>query len=137
MEKVFGNSEIYYMEPETLAALLRDPKEAAGVLVVDVRDSDLGPTMVAGTTVNVPARELTQAALERALDCYGTAPADYRAVVVHCMFSQQRGPRAAKLIDTFYPARHFSLYVLAGGFSTWRARYPDLLQPSKPFDGCC
>lgn len=133
MEKVFGNKEIYYMEPETLAAQLRDPEAARGVLVVDVRDSDLGATMIAGNTVNVPARELTQAALEHALDRFGTAPADYRAVVVHCMFSQQRGPRSAKLIDSFYPSRHFTLFVLAGGFNTWRYRFPDLLQPSIPF----
>ena len=132
-DAVFVNSRVFYLEPKQLAAMLQDKEQAKGVLVVDVRDTDIGDTMIAGNTINVPAGLLTQRTLEDALSRLGTSLADYKTVVVHCMYSQVRGPRSARLINSFYPNRKFDLCVLRGGFCSWFSSYPKLLQPAQPY----
>ena len=131
--KVIGSNNVYYIEADELAAKLRDPEESKSVIVIDVRDEDFGDTMITGTTLNVPSAYLSQTTLEKALDTLGKSLADYQTVVFHCSFSKQRGPTCAKLVESFYPLHQFDIYVLRGGFCNWSCKYPDLLQPSKPF----
>lgn len=128
-QPVFLDRHIYYMTPQELNERL----EAGDgpLLVVDVRDDDAGTTMIRGTTVNVPSKRFTRAALEGALDTAapGRSLADFDAVVVHCMYSQTRGPRCARLIDEMYPLRDFGLYVLRGGFCNFSVMYPAQVAP--------
>ena len=59
---------------------------------------------------------------------FNCPPADEKVdrVVVHCMFSQQRGPRAAlrlsKAIEAAGSVRP-SVLVLRGGWASWSAAY--------------
>ncbi|KAJ2541525.1 Cdc25 phosphatase Ibp1 [Coemansia sp. RSA 1853] len=82
-----------FIGAQELARLVRDPAKTAGTdyLVVDVRDSDFAVGHIPGA-LNVPAHDM-YAKAGSIIDAYSHVP----LVVFHCMLSQQRGPKAARI----------------------------------------
>lgn len=118
---------VRYMHPDELAALLRGPT-AHEVQVVDVRDDDFGDGCVRGA-LNVPSKSLaSEAAVDALLD--RLAREQRTTVVMHCLYSQQRGPtcarRLAERLHEREPAgegRGVQVCVLSGGWTHWRKAY--------------
>ncbi|KAJ2369183.1 Cdc25 phosphatase Ibp1 [Coemansia sp. RSA 2611] len=109
-----------------LGKLVRDPKKKAGAdyLVVDVRDSDYPVGHIPGA-LNVPAHEMYQRAGE-IISNYSHVP----VVVFHCMLSQQRGPKSARIYRDIVqerlriapadsPLLDQKIQVLDRGFAGW------------------
>ena len=109
-----------YLSAEELHALLVDPETAAKTLVVDVRDEDHHGGHIAGA-LNIPSEEFAQS-----MSKVQTAAKDKDRVVFHCMQSQQRGPKAARMmaetIAKHGPDGFAKIQILENGFSGW-ARY--------------
>ena len=120
-----GAHTVRLMPPELLAELLRGP-DADSIQVVDVRDDDFGDGCVAGAW-NVPSKSLQT---EPAVDAlkHQLAREQRTTVVVHCLYSQQRGPAcAARLVERLNAGVSGQLplqvCVLQGGWMNWRKTY--------------
>ncbi|KAJ2208935.1 Cdc25 phosphatase Ibp1 [Coemansia sp. RSA 521] len=115
-----------FISAQELAQLVRDPTKTAGTdyLVVDVRDSDFAVGHIPGA-LNVPAHDM-YAKAGSIIDTYSHVP----LVVFHCMLSQQRGPKAARIYKETVDGRlkvsapndplfAQSVRVLDRGFGGW------------------
>ena len=103
--------------PTQLAALLRTPTTPPSTSVIDVRDSDHAGGHIAGST-HVPSAQL-----EARVGALARALAGQRRVVFHCMFSRERGPRAAeRFLAEARGGEGQEVLVLEGGFEAWRVR---------------
>ena len=88
-----GEALIAYVDPHEVTT-----KASAGEwVVVDVRDEDRSVGWVPGS-VHVPSESLSARVMENFLLQYTKPPHVLpNAFVFHCMYSKQRGPRAAQL----------------------------------------
>lgn len=82
-------SDLKFIKPADLANSLRQPQTASGVAVIDVRDDDHIGGHIKGSQW-VPINQLDARMPELLRVNQGK-----ERVVFHCMFSQQRGPKAA------------------------------------------
>ncbi|KAG2449115.1 hypothetical protein HYH02_005863 [Chlamydomonas schloesseri] len=130
---------VQYLEPAQLATALRHPKSRDRVLVLDVRDEDFIGGHVKGA-VNSPS-ELwgNEPHVDSLIDQHIAGKADM--VVVHCMFSQQRGPRCALELARRLEALEQPLlaplpqvYVLRGGFTGFVRHYKSESDLVEGFD---
>ncbi|KDN37250.1 Rhodanese-like protein [Tilletiaria anomala UBC 951] len=80
-----------YIDADSLASLLKDPKTKEKLVVVDVRDDDFEGGNIKGA-INVPSSNFENkvADLVKALQ-------HKDKIVLHCALSQQRGPKAARI----------------------------------------
>jgi rhodanese-related sulfurtransferase len=126
-----GKAALSYIPSSLLHTRLLDPTHAARTLVVDVRDSDFVGGHVT-SALNVPSKQFRDR-----LDELYAAAAGKDLVVFHCMHSQQRGPRCARIMGESIDARTLadidsgvaladstaaafpSIVVLTGGFDGW------------------
>eukprot|EP00798_Chlamydomonas_sp_ICE-L_P021449 gene21449-28419_t len=114
-----------YMEVGTLAEILRGP-DAMTTRVMDVRDEDFAGGHIR-SCVNVTSDRFYQEEdIDTVISQYCTPP--ITKVVVHCMFSEQRGPRCAmrlvRRLNELQAAGSLpfmpSVFVLRGG---WKGFY--------------
>lgn len=107
-----------------MADLLRGPMQKE-VAVVDCRDDDFVGGHIKGA-VNMEAEHFSEdAAVDQLID---TALAGKTRVVVHCMLSQQRGPRCAARLAQRLQDRGMvqpSVLVMSGGWSKFVRLYGD------------
>ncbi|KAJ2355575.1 Cdc25 phosphatase Ibp1 [Coemansia erecta] len=128
-----------FISAAELAKLVRDPKKKAGTdyLVVDVRDSDFAVGHIPGA-LNVPAHDMYVRAGE-IIGAYSHVP----LVVFHCLLSQQRGPKAARVYQEIVrerlgvtahgdPLFGQQVRVLERGFGGWAESFlesePELIE---------
>ena len=129
------NDPIQFVEPSEVDALVK----RGDWVVVDVRDEDRSVGWVPGS-VHLPSESLTAAAMESFIACYAQPPRVMpNGFVFHCMYSKQRGPRAAQLClaalasmqqrkaipHTMQPP---SVYVMKGGFQNYAKAFPKKCQ---------
>jgi len=113
---------------------LMDEKSVPFV-IVDVRDEDREIGWIRDS-VSFPACDMTSRNLHDLMD--GLVAAKVQLLVVHCMFSQTRGPKvAAAMMDVLGKKRLNApqVRVLQGGFKGFRASLgdtrPELLQKKQ------
>lgn len=114
---------VQFLEPHQLAAMLRDPQEAGEFVVVDVRDRDFIGGHIHGA-VNIASDQFRDDG--KIDDVINGVLQGKGKAVLHCMFSQQRGPRAAMRLAERLGARGLvmpEVYVLTGGFATFARHY--------------
>ena len=110
--------------PEAVAELLTTNAHHRTFAIIDVRDADLGE-LVIHKAVNIPARNFR-----------ATAPSlvsmfhAYDLIVVHCMYSQTRGPMCAQCLAQAFDASPFkdsttTVAVLRGGFCAFYSAFFD------------
>ena len=91
------------------AALIKALASEQKVLVVDVRDEDfIGGNIP--NAINIPASDYDSEAVSGHIN-------DFSTVVVHCMYSQVRGPKVARHLKRDYPEK--DIKVLEGGFTSY------------------
>ncbi|GLC45954.1 hypothetical protein PLESTB_001200700 [Pleodorina starrii] len=117
-------SVVEYLEPVQLATALRHPQQKDRVLVLDVRDEDFAGGHIRGA-VNAPSEDWADDPhIDGLIDAHLKGK---DTVVVHCMFSQQRGPRCAmrlaRRLDARMDASRPAVYVLRGGFTGFVRQY--------------
>lgn len=103
-----------YIEGEELLRMLQNDAQRQTITVVDVRDEDRELGWIPGS-VNLPSCELTDEQLVKLVQTHTTTS----LFVFHCMFSQQRGPRARAMFESLAIAKPRSV-ILRGGYGTWR-----------------
>ncbi|KAG2489300.1 hypothetical protein HYH03_012132 [Edaphochlamys debaryana] len=112
---------VEYIEPQQLAAAIRHP--SSNLVVVDVRDEDFPGGHIRGA-VNIPAALWADQHIDGLIEEHRLLDRDM--VVVHCMFSQQRGPRTALRLHKHLQDRggiHPTVYVLRGGWTNFHRLY--------------
>ncbi|EDS89700.1 hypothetical protein EHI8A_055020 [Entamoeba histolytica HM-1:IMSS-B] len=109
--------EVDYINDEQLIQLMKDEK--IKLQIFDVRSSDVGTCVIHGA-INYRVTELMKK-IPQILEKYH----NYNYIVVHCMRSQQRGPKCARALkEAFITSKYFStsnvsIVILAGGFSNF------------------
>ncbi|KAJ2844487.1 Cdc25 phosphatase Ibp1 [Coemansia brasiliensis] len=131
-----------YIEAKVLAEYITDPNLKSGkdYLVVDVRDEDYNVGHIPNA-LNIPAHDMYVKAGE-IIDKYSHVP----LIVFHCMQSQQRGPKAARIyreivkqrlsiVPADDPLFKQETMVLRGGFYDWALLFlkkqPELVEGFK------
>lgn len=119
-----------YVEPSVVAELVRGPMRDE-VAVVDVRDDDFAGGHIKGA-INVESDQFgDDAAVDWLIDRH---LAGKSRVVVHCMLSQQRGPRCAARLSQRLADRGLAapaVLVMSGGFRRFAHIYggdPNLVE---------
>ena len=88
-------------------ALIKALASGQKVLVVDVRDEDfIGGNIP--NAINIPASEYDAKVISDQIK-------DFSTVIVHCMYSQVRGPKVGRYLKRDYPEK--DIKVLEGGFT--------------------
>lgn len=90
-----------YMAPEELAAILRDSERLAALSlsILDVRnESEYSEGHIRGST-NVPSTNWSNAAFVESIVETLTGGDTPKTVVMHCAYSQQRGPSCARILQ--------------------------------------
>ncbi|KAJ4457176.1 putative Dual specificity phosphatase ibp1 [Paratrimastix pyriformis] len=113
--------QVVYLSPAELAAMLRD--HPSDVTIVDVRGNDYEGGHIPNS-LNIPADQLAGERLE-ALAAYVRARPHLRHIVFHCLYSKQRGPKAAAMWCRSQASGlpHVQAHVLRGGFEAWAMLY--------------
>lgn len=114
-------SGLDYVQPHELCEMLSTPEKQSRVLVLDVRDDDWCGGNIKGS-LNIPS-EVFDEELDGIVDKLVVGK---EVVVVHCMFSQERGPRCAGRLAQRLKARgilSLRVLVLRGGFKGWLSQY--------------
>lgn len=121
---------VRYIECSTVAELISGPMKD-DLAVVDVRDEDFYGGHVKGA-INLDSFQFSDdAAVDSLID---KQLAGKGRVVVHCMLSQQRGPRCANRLAARLQERGLAqpaVLVMAGGFQKFARLYgsnPDLVE---------
>lgn len=114
MEIVRNTQQVFYMEPEELARKIERKED--GFVIIDVRG--VSEEKIRGA-VFVSSVEFDRPHVEAAVDL-----SKYDDVIIHCMYSKQRGPTCAALMEMYYPKRNFTIHVLRGGFCMFATLYP-------------
>jgi Cdc25 family phosphatase len=122
-------SAVEFIKPELLADWLLEIPDS--VIVLDVRDSDYEGGKVRNS-MHVPFSSFDPPAV------FSAIPESVKEVVVHCHYSQMRGPSAAASLLNYIksllsfgnsdekPAAEklpFRVSVMRGGFSAWKESY--------------
>mmetsp|Transcript_29963 Transcript_29963/g.54821 ORF Transcript_29963/g.54821 Transcript_29963/m.54821 type:complete len:126 (-) Transcript_29963:155-532(-) len=114
--------DLSYMEPYQLSSLLRS-NEKNNVTVVDVRDDDFEGGHIKGA-VNIPSLQFNN---EPYMEPVVQNLQKSSLVVVHCMFSQVRGPKCARILNErlkrLFTSSAPEVCVLRGGFANFSALY--------------
>ncbi|KAI8850982.1 Rhodanese-like domain-containing protein [Chytridium lagenaria] len=114
-----------FVEPETVAAWLKDPSLKNGVdyQIVDVRDEDFNGGHILGAK-NIPAHELLEDTAK-----YAPELAKPKKLIFHCALSQVRGPKSANgylaHLRNSGAGLDQEVLVLKGGFTTFQYKYKD------------
>ncbi|KAI8369244.1 Rhodanese-like domain-containing protein [Radiomyces spectabilis] len=114
-------STVPQVDSDVLVKLMQDKTKKAGqdYVVVDVRDHDYrGGNIV--NAINLPSKTFRHGLPEFAKK-YGHVP----LVFFHCMQSQTRGPKAARIYQEYVDDHNMSqkVMVLRGGFQSWVAQF--------------
>lgn len=125
-----SNGEPLSLCAEELTHWLLDPKRVSGkdYLTVDVRDEDVAGGMI-HCAVNEPSETFNQR-LPALIDEW----TGIKNIVFHCMYSQIRGPKAARRYMRAVNGKNpdQKVHVLVGGFRGWYNVYghgmPDLIK---------
>jgi rhodanese-related sulfurtransferase len=87
-----SNSNFFYIQPESLAQMVRDGLQNHDVVIVDVRDDDFFGGNIKGA-INLPSLAFTNDAnIDKLIEKTSNA----KHVVFHCAKSLQRGPSCAR-----------------------------------------
>lgn len=121
MEVVRNTQRVFYFEPEELARKIERKED--GFVIIDVR----GPSeeKIRGA-VFVSSIAFDRDHVEAAVDL-----SKYDDVIIHCMYSKERGPTCAALMEMYYPKRKFTIHVLRGGFCMFATLYPHLVEAGE------
>ncbi|EPY50557.1 Cdc25 family phosphatase Ibp1 [Schizosaccharomyces cryophilus OY26] len=132
-------SSLNYISPESLKDLLAGDREK--ISVIDVRDDDYEGGHIPGS-INIPSKQFLTL-----VDEYVEQLLQQKDIVLHCTYSQIRGPKAARILyETLrYRAQNLcsaknlpvdekeqfflrlpSIYILHGGFLAWKSRYGEI-----------
>lgn len=118
-----------YLDAAELHELLTDPSTASTTLVVDVREDDFRGGNVYNA-LNVPAHSFRQST-SKVIE----AAKDKKLVVFHCMQSQVRGPKCARIMAEHVAeaglASFPTIVILADGFSGWMQYVADLDEETR------
>ena len=123
---------VRYMHLEELSQRLREPETAGSTQVIDVRDSDFGGGCVAGAW-HEPSEQWSSEAYVAQL-AQRLVHAQRTSVVLHCMYSQQRGPACAARLARVAGDSGLQISVLSGGWMAWRRAYGDDTELTTPLD---
>jgi len=119
---------VKYIEKDALKDLLKDAvDDRTSLLIVDVRDDDHKGGNISGS-LHVPSSIFHDAVDDLVKD----KARNVGSVVFHCSYSQQRGPKSARIYaetrekyaakEGFPPQQ---IFILRGGFTEWQAAYKD------------
>ncbi|KAF8606880.1 Rhodanese-like protein [Ceratobasidium sp. AG-I] len=116
-----------YISPTELAELMKSGKQPMkDYVVVDVRDDDFLGGNILGC-VRAPSSNY-----HTTVDGLVAKTKDVPKMIFHCMLSQQRGPKAARVYaetakNKLQPGETFNqeIYVLRGGFSDFQQQFRD------------
>lgn len=102
--QILNHTDMNFISPaEFLKAVVSGEK----ILVLDVRDEDfIGGNIP--NALNIPASEYDSTIVSDHIK-------DFSTVMVHCMYSQVRGPKIGRYIKRDYPEK--DVFVLQGGFT--------------------
>lgn len=117
-----------YIPASHLHSLLSDSARASSTLVVDVRDDDFIGGHVPGA-LNVPS-----VTFRDSLAAIRTAAKDKSIVVFHCMKSQVRGPKCARIMAEYVAvsgAEFPPIAILEEGFSGWVEFVSELTEENR------
>ncbi|CAB46700.1 Cdc25 family phosphatase Ibp1, unknown role, implicated in DNA replication [Schizosaccharomyces pombe] len=127
-------STLSYVSPDALKGwLMESPNE---ISIIDVRDYDYEGERIPGS-VRIPS-DTFLASVDQHVDDLMKK----RSLIVHCTYSQVRGPKAARVLSEILRNRITeskeklslsqkeklfqnlpTVYILHGGFSAWKRRY--------------
>jgi Cdc25 family phosphatase len=118
-----------YMDPAEVLALIEAKKQT--VVIVDVRDEDRSEGFIRGSE-HIASATMTEVQLGQLHDRVQAGS----MLVFHCMFSQVRGPKAARRFSEVVAARaaasgvaeKVQVRIMRGGFMGWKAQ----VGPSRP-----
>lgn len=88
--------------------------------IIDVRDEDFDVGGHIPGARHCPSDSFAAGVGYLAREFEGDAP---DTVVIHCQYSQVRGPACAQLLRAHTPHRPYQIRVLDGGFAAWNAKY--------------
>lgn len=111
--------ESLYCSGSELKRLLKTHPDQ--VLVVDVREEDFTRGNITGS-LNLPFHTFPSSALSLLKSRLRESP-PVGIIVVHCRFSQIRGPAAAEMIMGHDDFAGYQVKVLEGGWSGWFSAY--------------
>lgn len=109
-------SDYEYVAPAVVAELL-DVSRGTGVAVVDMRDTDRQEGGWINGSIWFPSQDASK---ERYADLLESLrKSQVHSVVFHCMFSQARGPKAARTFSALFPPHvrggNMKVMILEGG----------------------
>ncbi|WBW70703.1 Cdc25 family phosphatase Ibp1 [Schizosaccharomyces osmophilus] len=129
-------SSLNYISAESLKDLLAGGQDK--ISVIDVRDDDFEGGHIPGC-INIPSEQFLAL-----VDEYVEQLLQQKDIVVHCTYSQMRGPKAARILyetlrskaQNLWSKKELSsvekeesfqklpsIYILHGGFLAWRSRF--------------
>ena len=120
----FDGIEVEYMKPETLKDLLITNEKKIQVIDVRGRDFTEFGCCIKGA-VNIRTSDFIKKKMPEILEKYHSL--DY--IVIHCMRSQQRGPKCAKnlkahfIYSKFFATSSVEIVILEGGFGRFYNKY--------------
>ncbi|KAL7717379.1 Rhodanese domain-containing protein [Entamoeba marina] len=107
-------TQVEYVDDEQLISWIKD--KVTKIQIIDVRGSDVNGLVIHGA-INYPVSVFKES-IDQILDKYHS----YDYIIVHCMRSQQRGPRCAEFLKRrFYSSKYYAtsnvqIVILEGGF---------------------
>mmetsp|Transcript_40723 Transcript_40723/g.66224 ORF Transcript_40723/g.66224 Transcript_40723/m.66224 type:complete len:142 (-) Transcript_40723:235-660(-) len=111
------------VEPSELAEILLsdDAKMKESTVIIDVRDDDFKGGNIKG------AQNIASHVFSSMVNKIAEENKDKSLVVLHCMYSQQRGPRCARLLaktmSTKFQDSKCKICYLRGGFIGWYSAF--------------
>ncbi|EPX75217.1 Cdc25 family phosphatase Ibp1 [Schizosaccharomyces octosporus yFS286] len=129
-------SSLNYISADSLKDLIAGNRDK--VSVIDVRDDDFEGGHIPGC-INIPSQQFLTL-----VDEYVEQLLQQKDIIVHCTYSQMRGPKAARILYETLRSRALnhcpkkdlsavekeqyfqklpSIYILHGGFLAWKSRF--------------
>ncbi|MEW5306024.1 MAG: hypothetical protein WDW38_009959 [Sanguina aurantia] len=118
-----ASPQLSYITAESLAKVIKSQPELSDCLIIDVRGDDYAGGHIKGA-LNAQSQQFNdQSFVDEVIK---THVADKSLVVLHCAFSQQRGPRCAlhlkqRLLELGMDDS--KVQVLRGGFNSFAQQY--------------
>lgn len=131
----FDSVQVDYIKPETLSEMIIANEKK--IQVIDVRGRDFGEFgCCIKNAINIKTSVFIKEKTQEILEKYHS----YDYIVIHCMRSQQRGPKCAKhlkssfIYSKYYATSSVEIVILEGGFGRFYNKFYFTPQKDLLFD---